>query len=78
MTLRCCICGRCLKQAAVMIGSMPVGPTCGRRAGLMPLAARRTGLVRPGPAYRRSATRQENDQLDIFDESACVVSNDGA
>lgn len=45
---------------------------------MMYVVARRTGLVRPGPAYRRSATRQENDQLDLFEETACVVTNDGA
>lgn len=34
----------------------------------MPLAARKTGAVRPGPAYKRSATRQELDQLELFAE----------
>ena len=63
----CVLCNRRLLSAAVTIGSMPVGPVCARRAGLMPLAARKTGAVRPGPAYKRSATRQELDQLDLFE-----------
>jgi hypothetical protein len=36
----------------------------------MPIAARKLGAVRPGPAYRRSATRQELDQMDLFGEVA--------
>lgn len=63
----CVLCNRRLLSAAVTIGNMPVGPVCARRAGLMPLAARKTGAVRPGPAYKRSATRQELDQLDLFE-----------
>jgi len=65
--MKCVLCGRGLKQAAVYIGEMAIGPKCARRAGLMPLAVRKTGAVRPGPAYKRSATRQELDQLDLFE-----------
>ena len=57
-------------QPAVLIGAMPVGPRCARKAGLMPIAARKLGAVRPGPAYRRTATRQETDQLDLFEGGA--------
>ena len=64
----CIICNRRLRTAAVLIGSYPVGPVCSRRAGLMPLAAKKLGVVRPGPAYRRSATRKELDQMDLFAE----------
>ncbi|HAX23074.1 MAG TPA: hypothetical protein DCY64_22660 [Hydrogenophaga sp.] len=56
--------------AAVLIGAYPVGPKCARRAGLMPLAARRTGLVKPGPMYRNHATRQEIAQLELFEVAA--------
>ena len=66
----CVLCNRRLLSAAVTIGAMPVGPVCARRAGLMPLAAKKVGAVRPGPAYKRSATRQEVDQLDLFSEAA--------
>ncbi len=65
--MKCVLCNRRLLSAAVTIGNMPVGPVCARRAGLMPLAARKTGAVRPSPAYKRSATRQELDQLDLFE-----------
>jgi len=65
--MRCALCSRSMKAPAVLIGSMPVGPRCARRAGLMPLAGKRSGLVRPGPAYRNHATRQEIDQMDLFE-----------
>ena len=63
----CVLCNRRLLTAAVLIGEYPVGPKCSRRAGLMPLAARKTGAVRPGPTYRRNATRQELAQMDLFE-----------
>lgn len=66
--MRCILCGRSMGQPAVTIASMPVGPVCARRAGLMPIAAKKLGAVRPGPAYRRNATRQEVDQLELFGE----------
>lgn len=53
--LRCYKCNRCLKKAAAYVGPLPLGPTC----------ARKMGKIKP----RRSATRQENDQLDLFAES---------
>ncbi len=34
-----------MDQAAVMIGSQPVGPTCARRAGLLDAARKRRGLL---------------------------------
>ena len=65
--MRCILCGRAMVTPAVLIGSMPVGPKCARRAGLMPLAGKRSGLVRPGPAYRSHATRQEIAQMELFE-----------
>lgn len=70
MTYRCALCKREMREAAVFIGDMPVGPKCARRSNLMPLAAKRLGLVRPGSAYKRSATREELDQMDLFSEVA--------
>jgi len=68
--MKCVLCGRAMNQPAVTIGNMPVGPKCARRSGLMPLAAKKLGAVRPGPAYKRSATRQELDQMELFGEVA--------
>jgi hypothetical protein len=70
MKMNCALCGRKMAQAAVFIGGLAIGPKCSRRAGLMPLAAKRAGSVRPGPAFRSHATRQEADQLDLFEEVA--------
>ena len=63
----CVLCNRRLLTAAVLIGDYPVGPKCSRKAGLMPLAAKRTGLVKPGHMYRSHATRQELAQLELFE-----------
>ena len=66
VAMKCILCGRSMTSAAVLVASMPVGPKCARRAGLMPLAAKRAGLVKPGPLFRRHATRLEVDQMDLF------------
>jgi hypothetical protein len=68
--VNCILCGRSMGQPAVTIANMPVGPKCARRAGLMPIAAKKLGAVRPGPAYRRTATRQELAQMDLFEAVA--------
>jgi len=68
--MNCVLCNRRMLTAAVLIGAYPVGPRCARKAGLMPLAARRTGLVKPGPMYRNHATRQEIAQLELFEVAA--------
>ena len=66
--MKCVMCSRPLNAAAVLIGQYPVGPKCSRRAGLMPLAAKRAGLLKPGPVFKRHASRQELAQLDLFPE----------
>jgi hypothetical protein len=69
MKLYCALCGRPMDQAAVMIGAMPVGPTCAKRAGLMTLAKRKSGLV--FPAVRRHIEKPDQPQTrDLFDEVA--------
>ncbi len=56
-----------MQDAAVLIGNMPVGPVCARRAGLLQLAKRRTGLV--FPVARSAAPRAPVPQnLDLFDK----------
>lgn len=70
MKLRCAFCGKPMQSAAILVGDYPVGPKCARRAGLMPLALKKSGAIRPGPAYRKSATRQELAQMDLFEVAA--------
>jgi hypothetical protein len=56
-----------MDQAAVMIGNHPVGPKCAQRAGLMPLAQRKSGLVLP--VLRRKLPKPQQPQTDdLFDE----------
>lgn len=69
MKLYCALCGRPMDQAAVMIGSHPVGPKCAQRAGLMPLAQRKSGLVMP-VLRRRIDKPQQPQTLDLFEVPA--------
>lgn len=64
----CALCGRPMIQAAVLIGNYPVGPKCARRAGLLPLAKRKSGLVFEVP---RKTTSQSSCPMtpDLFDEA---------
>lgn len=69
MKLYCALCGRPMDQAAVLIGNHPVGPKCAQRAGLMPLAQRKGGLV--FPAQRRKIEKAPQAQtLDLFEVMA--------
>ncbi len=66
MKLYCALCGRPMDQAAVLIGSHPVGPKCAQRAGLMALAKRKSGLVLP--AMRWQIVKVQYPQTaDLFD-----------
>ena len=69
MRLYCCLCGRPMDQAAVLIGAMPVGPKCAQRAGLMPLAKRKAGLVLPVVRYRTERAKYPHTG-DLFEEAA--------
>lgn len=66
--MNCCLCGRGMGSAAIFIGTLPVGPSCARRAGLIEAAKRSAGLLRLAPA-RGPRTRQAAQQtLDLFPE----------
>ena len=69
MKLYCALCGRPMDQAAVMIGSHSVGPKCAQRAGLMPLAQRKSGLVFP-VLRRRIEKPQQPRTMDLFEAPA--------
>ena len=68
--LTCSLCSRPLQAAAVLIGDLPIGPLCARRAGLVKLARDKRGLVRPGPALKTAMTREERRQYELQFESA--------
>ena len=51
----CCLCGRRTATATVTIGDYPVGPKCARRAGLLELSKRKTGLVCPVVRYPKKS-----------------------
>ena len=60
--MRCCLCGRSMRQPAVLIGQMGVGPRCARRAGLLEPARKRLGLL---TLVKGRAQRQEDGQMDL-------------
>lgn len=65
MKLHCCLCGRPVMNPAVLIGHLPVGPKCARRAGLMELARRKVGqLTFPRIKFKRAAPAEN---LDLFE-----------
>lgn len=65
--MNCAFCNRPMLQAAVMIGALPIGPTCARKAGLLELARKKSGVLRLG---RPSAglRRPDPQTLDLFAE----------
>lgn len=65
MKYTCAFCGRGMDTPAVYIGSMAVGPTCARKAGLFDLSRKRSGLV--FPAVKRSKPAK-NETLDLFSD----------
>lgn len=69
MRMHCALCGRPMDKAAVMIGAMPVGPTCARKAGLIELSKRKSGMVFP-VAGRKSTPKDDRKTMDLFDEVA--------
>lgn len=69
MKLHCALCGRPMNQAAVLIGNFPVGPTCARKAGLIELSKRKSGLVFP-VAGRKSTPKDDRRTIDLFEVAA--------
>jgi hypothetical protein len=66
--LRCALCGRPVTNPTVLIGQLPVGSTCARRAGLVELARKRVGsLSIPRITFKRPEP-QEN--LELFEKES--------
>lgn len=67
MTHRCALCGRPVLNPVVLVGQLPVGPRCARRAGLVELARKKVGsLSIPRITFKRPAPQQN---LELFGES---------
>lgn len=65
MTYRCALCGHKMKQPAVTIGSMAVGPTCSRKAGLIEIGRKRQGAVRLH--LKTPVVREDDKTMDMFE-----------
>lgn len=62
----CCLCGRPVLNPAVLIGQLPVGPKCARRAGLVELARKKVGSPSiPRAKFTRPAAPSN---LELFPE----------
>lgn len=66
--MRCCLCGRPVFAPTVFIGSLPVGSTCGRRAGLVELARKKAGAVRLSTGWRQKLPGRDLQTRDLFEE----------
>ena len=64
--MRCCLCGRSMRQPAVLIGQMGVGPRCARKSGLIEIGRKRQGAVRLN--LKTPVVRDEDKTMDLFDE----------
>lgn len=66
MTHRCALCGRPVLNPVVLIGQLPVGPRCARKAGLIELARKKVGsLSIPRMKFKRPAAPSN---LELFPE----------
>lgn len=65
--MKCAFCSRPMLQAAVMIGAMPIGPTCARKAGLLERARKKTVVLRLA-RHTAVAHRPDPETLDLFAE----------
>lgn len=67
MKLHCALCGRPVLNPAVLIGQLPVGPKCARRAGLLAAARKRIGnLSLPRMKFLRP---KPHENLELFEEA---------
>ncbi len=69
MSKHCALCGRVTLNPAVMIGVHPVGPKCAKRAGLLAIASRKSGVVFPGTSQSK-VVRRDARTLDLFEVAA--------
>lgn len=65
--MNCAFCNRPMLQAAVFVGALPIGPTCARKAGLLELARKKTGVLRLA-RHTAVAHRPDPETLDLFAE----------
>lgn len=65
--MNCAFCNRPMLAAAVYVGALPIGPTCARKAGLLELARKKTGVLRLA-RHTAVAHRPDPKTLDLFAE----------
>lgn len=66
--MRCAFCNRPMLQAAVFVGALPIGPQCARKAGLIGLARKKSGVLRLAAGCMPKLTQRGPKTLDLFEE----------
>lgn len=64
MTYRCALCGHKMRQPAVLIGELAIGPRCSRKAGLIEIGRKRQGAVRLH--LKTPVVRGDEKTMDLF------------
>lgn len=70
MKLHCAFCGKPMQSAAMLIGHLPVGPTCAKNAGLIEKVRKGVGALRLASRRAPIANRADNQlALDLVEEA---------
>jgi len=64
MRLKCCLCGK-LTIPAAMVGSLAVGPSCARKAGLLQSKQRKGSSI---VFLKRKQAKDDCETMDLFDD----------
>lgn len=68
--MRCALCSHPLLYPEVFIGLLPVGPRCARRAGLVELARKKSGVLRLASTTGQKRRKDDQLTLNLFDEES--------
>ena len=68
--MRCALCNHPLLYPEIYIGLLPVGPRCARRAGLVELARKKSGVLRLAGATGLKRRNDDQLTLNLFNEES--------
>ena len=66
--MRCALCNHPLLYPEIYIGLLPVGPRCARRAGLVELARKKSGVLRLASVTGMKRRKDDQLTLDLFEQ----------
>ena len=68
--MRCALCNHPLLYPEIYIDLLPVGPRCARRAGLVELARKKSGVLRLAGATGLKRRNDDQLTLNLFNEES--------